>query len=61
METPRQGMPGPTFSCINAKQFQALLKGEINFFWRKWGLEGRGGVVFGMRETFCINDKIDKS
>ena len=31
METPRRGMPGPTFSCINAKQFQALLKGEIKF------------------------------
>ena len=60
METPRQGMPGPTFSCINAKQFQALLKGEIIFFSASGGWKG-GGVVFGMRETFCINVKSDKS
>ena len=49
METPRRGMPGPTFSCINAKQFQALLKGEINLFY-VWHKEGEGGggylVVF---------------
>ena len=46
METTRRGMPGPTFTCINGKQFESLLKGKF-----------KKKVYFQKYFFFCLGDR----